>query len=109
MKNTVIAATVAAAIGLLISFLNYLISKKVLIAAPGKYSAVTVIRQLLQIGYLALVYFTGTRLQSVDATYLLVGAVLGMTLPMIFFTKKLIAVNEQSIKEKNKKEAEADG
>lgn len=109
MNHSVIGAVVAAIIGLLISFLNYFISKKMLNKAPEKYSVVTVFRQILQIGYLALAYFISTKLQTVDSTYILVGAVLGMTLPMLYFTKKLLTVNEKAAKTEEEKEDESDG
>lgn len=109
MNHSVIGAVVAAIIGLLISFLNYFISKKMLNKAPEKYSVVTVFRQILQIGYLALAYFISTKLQTVDSAYILVGAVLGMTLPMLYFTKKLLTVNEKAAKTEEEKEDESDG
>ena len=68
-------------------------SKTVLEKMPDKYSFVTVIRQVFQIGFLALVYFIGERIDNVNLVYLLVGAVIGMTVPMLFFTKKLLSVN----------------
>lgn len=106
MNHSIIGAVIAAIIGLLVAFINYVISKKVLIKAPEKFSLITVVRQILQIGFLAVAYFIGTKIQSVDPVYLMVGAVLGMTLPMIYFTKKLLAVNESRVKEK---EEETDG
>lgn len=109
MSHSFIGGAAAAIIGLLIAFINYFISKKVLIKAPEKYSLITVARQVLQIGFLALAYFVGTKIQTVDPTYVLVGAVLGMTLPMVYFTKKLLTVNELTAKDKKEKEAETDG
>lgn len=109
MNHNIIGAFVAAAAGLLVAFANYLFSKKILIKAPQKYSLTTMVRQILQIGFLVVVYFVGTKTEFADSTYLLVGAVLGMTLPMLFFTKKLLAVNELTVKDKNEKEAETDG
>ena len=70
---------------------------------------VTVVRQALQIGFLVAVYLVGTRIDSVEITYLLVGAVVGMTLPMLYFTKKLLKVNEKASEAKKEKEAEDDG
>ncbi len=107
MGNNIIGALVTAAIGLLIAFANYAISKKVLEKTPEKFSFISVIRQVLQIGFLALVYFVGTKIQSVDVMYLLIGAVLGITLPMFYFTKKLLTFNESLAK--TKKEDDANG
>lgn len=109
MNHNITGALIAAAVGLLVAFANYLISERVLVKAPGKYSLVTVVRQLLQIGFLVAVYFAGTRIESVESTYLLVGAVVGMTLPMLYFTKKLLTVNERTANDKKEREGEADG
>ena len=109
MNHNIIGAIVAAIAGVVIALINYIFSKKVLINAPEKYSLITVVRQILQVGFLVVVYFTGTKTQLADPVYLLVGAVLGMTVPMIYFTKKLLLINEAEAKAKNKKEDEADG
>ena len=109
MNHNLIGAIVAAIAGVVIALINYFYSKKVLINAPEKYSLITVVRQILQVGFLVVVYFTGTKTQLADPVYLLIGAVLGMTVPMIYFTKKLLLINETEAKAKNKKEDEADG
>ena len=109
MNHNIIGAIVAAIAGVVIALINYIFSKKVLINAPEKYSLITVLRQILQVGFLVVVYFTGTKTQLADPVYLLIGAVLGMTVPMIYFTKKLLLINEAEAKAKNKKEDEADG
>jgi hypothetical protein len=109
LNHNLIGAIVAAIAGVVIALINYIFSKKVLINAPEKYSLITVVRQILQVGFLVVVYFTGTKTQLADPVYLLIGAVLGMTVPMIYFTKKLLLINEAEAKAKNKKEDEADG
>ena len=109
MNHNIIGAAVTAAIGLLVAMVNYFISKNILTRAPEKYSFATVARQILQIGYLAAVYFAGTRITYADSTYLLVGAVAGMTIPMLFFTKKLLLVNKSASAVKNEKGDDADG
>lgn len=109
MSHNIIGAAVALLSGLAVAFVNYLVSKKVLIKAPQKYSLVTVLRQILQIGFLALAYLIGTKTQVADPVYLMVGTVLGMTVPMLFFTKKLLYINGSTVNNKNEKEAEADG
>lgn len=93
MKLDIIAAAVAAAAGVVIAFVNYLLSRQVLLKSPDKYALITVVRQAVQVGFLVAVYFVGKRLTGTDITYLLVGAVLGMTVPMLLFTKKLLALN----------------
>lgn len=107
MIYDVIGAVLAAVAGLFVSFANYLFSKKILINSPDKYSFITVVRSVIQVGFLALVYFIGTKTGIADPVYLLVGAVLGMTVSMFFFTKKLLSLNESlSRKIKNEKEDE---
>ncbi len=111
MNYNIIGAVAAAIIGILIALANYLLSKKVLVKAPEKYSIITVLRQILQIGYLAAVYFVADKTGFANPAYMLIGAVLGMTLPMLLFTKKLLAVNASAAahtKEKGK-EDETDG
>ena len=109
MYHNIIGAAVAVALGLGIAFVNYLFSKKMLIKAPEKYSLVTVGRQILQVGFLALVYLIGTKTQLADPIYLLVGAVIGMTVPMLFFTKKLLVFNGSAVSDKKEKGAGTDG
>ena len=107
LVGNIIAATVFAAVGLLVAFISYVISKKALEKNPQKYAMTTVLRQVLQVGFIVAVYFIG-RKTDYDITYLLVGGVLGLTVPMFFFTKKLLNYNEAINKEK-RKEPENDG
>lgn len=107
MIVNITGAAIAAAVGFFIAFLNYIISKKVLLKAPDKYSVTLIARQILQVGYFVAVYFIGSKTQIASLIYLLVGAVAGMTVPMFLFTKKLLAIND-AMKAK-KKEDEADG
>lgn len=104
MKYEIVGAAIAASVGFAIAYINYVISKSVLEKSPQKYSFTTVLRQIIQIGYLAAVYFIGEK-TGIDVIYLLIGAVLGITLPMFYFTKKLVNFNEAFYKtEKGKEE-----
>ncbi|MBR3781489.1 MAG: hypothetical protein IKK63_09855 [Clostridia bacterium] len=109
MIANIIGAVIAAAVGLLIAFANYVFSKKVLLKSPEKYSVSFVIRQILQVAYLVLVYFIGSKTQIADLAYLLVGAVAGMTVPMFFFTKKLLLLNDTIKTKKTEREDKTDG
>ncbi len=109
MSHSIVGAIITAVIGFLVAYVNYILSKKVLIKAPEKYSVITVVRQVLQVGFLAFVYFVGTKIQVINPTYLLVGAVLGLTLPMIYFTKKLLSINEARVSNIKEKGVETDG
>lgn len=105
----IIGAVVAAIAGFLIAFINYTFSKKVLVKAPDKFLTSTMARQVLQILFLVLVYFIGTKIKIANVTYLLVGAVSGMTLPMIYFTKKLLDLNKSTAEKTKEKEVNTDG
>lgn len=109
MIANIIGAVIAAAVGFLIAFINYVFSKNLLLKNPDKYSASFIARQFLQVAYLVLVYFIGSKTQVADLVYLLVGAVAGMTLPMFFFTKKLLSLNETIKTKKTEREDETDG
>ena len=109
MSHNIIGAAIAFFSGFLIAFINFLFSKKVLIKVPEKFSLVTVARQIIQVGFLALVYFVGTKTQFAEPAYLLVSAVIGLTVPMFFFTKKLLVINKAAVANKNEKEADTDG
>ena len=109
MLNNIIGAVVAAIAGFLIAFVNYTFSKKILIKAPEKFIMSTMARQVIQVLFLVLIYFIGTKTEIASVTYLLVGAVAGMTIPMIFFTKKLLSFNKTTDAKKSEKEVETDG
>lgn len=109
MNPDIIGALVAAIAGFLVAFINYTFSKKVLIKTPDKYLFTTMARQVLQVLFLVLVYFIGTKTKVANVMYLLVGAVLGMTVPMVYFTKKLLSFNKATDTKKEEKEGEADG
>lgn len=104
LQNGIIGAAICFAAGLAIAYVNYLFSRYILVNKPEKYSLTTVIRQMVQVAFLAAVYFIGEKTEA-DTVYLLIGAALGVTLPMIFLTKKLLGLNEK-ISEKGD---EADG
>jgi hypothetical protein len=109
MLSNIIGAVIAAAVGFLIAFVNYIFSKNVLLKAPEKYSGTIIVRQILQVAYLVAVYFIGSKTQIAGLAYLLIGAVAGMTVPMFFFTKKLLSLNDTIKIQKTEKEDEADG
>lgn len=108
MGKDIIAAAVAFAAGVLVAALNYLISKSVLQKSPEKFSFVTILRQVIQIAFLVLAFVASQKLE-LNMVYPLVGAVVGLTLPMLFFTKKLVSFNEKLKSENKKKGDETDG
>lgn len=108
MISDIIGTVIVAVIGVGVAFINYRISKLILMKSPEKYSITTVIRQVVQVLFLVGVYFVAQK-SNLNAVYLLIGAVLGMTLPMIFFTKKLLSFNEELHKKDKGKEHDSDG
>ena len=108
MISNIIGAVVVAVVGVGVAFVNYLISKTVLVKIPDTYSATTVLRQIVQIAFLVIVYFISKK-TNYDPMYLLVGAVLGITVPMFIFTKKLLTLNETLRSKEKRKEEEVDG
>lgn len=109
MVNDIIGVIIVVLCGFIVAVLNYFLSKTVLKKAPAKYSLITIVRQVLQIGFLVIVYFAGTKIQEVSSTCILVGAVLGMTVPMVYFTKKLLSINQAKNIKDNGKEADNNG
>ena len=109
MLPNIIGAVIAAAAGLLVCVANYTISKKILAKSPSQYSFTILIHQILHVGFLAAVYLIAAAIEAIDVAYPLVGAVLGTTVPMFFFTKKLLALNNTIKTEKPEQEDDADG
>ncbi len=108
MAHNIIGTVICALAGLLIAYLNYVLSKKILETRPERFALATVLRQIVQVGYLIAVYFIGSEL-NVSLTFMLVGAVVGMTVPMLFFTKKLVAFNESLDVKSEKGEEDKNG
>ncbi|MBQ4562186.1 MAG: hypothetical protein IJA55_07685 [Clostridia bacterium] len=84
------------------AYINYAVSKYLLKKYPDMYTGGQVIRSVIQIGYLVLLYTLGGHTPW-DPLWLLVGGCLGITLPMFYFTYKLVKFNDK------KKEDDSDG
>lgn len=69
----------------------YLISRRVLMRAPSRFSAVSMVRNLIQVGYFLAVYFLAPVLPW-ELIPLLVGAALGITLSTFWFTARLVKI-----------------
>lgn len=103
MYADVVGAVITLFGGVLISVLNYLLSRYLLTKHTDKFVFSTLLRQIIQIGYLVAVYFIGDSFTMYNITYLLVGAVIGVTVPMLFFTHSLVKLNESIKNEKSGK------
>ncbi len=99
MAENIIVSVICFILGIGISALNYLISKKMLLNHSDKYSYVTIIRQIIQVAFLVAVYVLAV-VFKLNPVYALIGGVLGNTSSMVFFTKKLLNVNKSAMEAK---------
>lgn len=107
MKD-ILGAVITFALGVGISALDFLISKYFLEKNPDKFATTSVIKQLINVAFLVGVYMVSGYIH-IGLIYLLVGAVLGVTLPMLIFTRKLLKLNEALRRTPESKEGETDG
>lgn len=104
MDSVFAGALLSFLVGAAISFLGYKLSDFFIKKHPDKLSVASVIRQLFQVLYIVALFFSKKFLPW-DIKYVLIGGVLGITLPMIAFTLMLLKTN----KEISEKEAKKDG
>lgn len=107
MSNDIFAAAVVFVMGAGVGVLNYFISSYVLKKHSKNFASVTVVRQIIQVGFIFAVYLVGKKTPW-DATYLLIGAVLGISVAMILSTKMLLKLNSE-IKHDSGKEEDSNG
>ena len=89
LSNSVVGFLVSFLIGTALSYANYRLTAKAAKNPSDKFAAVSLLRQFFNIGYLALVFFLAPYTPW-DRVWMLVGAVLGVTLPMFVFTFLLL-------------------
>lgn len=89
MSEPVVGLLAAFLVGLAISYANYRLTAKAAQNPSEKFAAVSLLRQFFNIGYLALVFFLAPYTPW-DRVWMLIGAVLGVTLPMFVFTFLLL-------------------
>ncbi len=104
MDTNIFGAALAFCIGLIIAAMNYALSKYVLKNQPARYALTQIVRQLIQIAFLVVLFVFG-EYTPWDRVWLLIGGGLGITLPMIWFTYRLVTLND-SLK---RKEDSSDG
>ena len=93
IKTNILGVAIAFGIGFAVAALNYAFSRYLLKKHPSKYAGTQIVWQILQIVYLgAIVLFGGHT--PWDRLWLLVGACLGITLPMFWFTYRLVKLND---------------
>ena len=93
IDNNIIGALLAFLIGVGIASLNYALSRYILKKAPKQYASTQIVKQLIQIGYIVLLYFFADKTPW-NPLWMLVGGCLGITLPMVWFTLKLVKLND---------------
>lgn len=108
MNENIVGAIITFALGIVVAGLNFLISKAILTKQPEKYASGAIIRQITQILYIVAVYFV-TPYTPWDLWYMEIGAVLGVTIPMIYFTHKLLQLNKSMNTKDKEKEGEDNG
>ncbi len=95
MDSGFFGAALCFVVGAVISFLNYKLSEHILKKDISKYSMISVLRQVIQVGYLLILFFAA-EYTPWDRTYCLVGGALGITLPMFYFTYKLLKIKTET-------------
>ncbi|MBE6790018.1 MAG: hypothetical protein E7535_02370 [Ruminococcaceae bacterium] len=108
MISDLSGAALAFVLGLGICFGNYKLSDFFLKKQPDKFSYVSLIRQAVQVVYIVALFFAAKHTPW-DRTYLLIGGALGVTLPMLYFTTRLLKTNNSVKAQTGKKEGEENG
>ena len=101
MNSDFFGAGVAFAIGVAIAFANYFFSKFMIKKHSNMYASTHILRQFLQVGYLVIILCFGD-MTPWNKIWLLVGGCLGITLPMFWFTYRLVKINDSSDKKEDK-------
>lgn len=86
-------AALAFAGGAAIAALNHVFSRYLLTARPSMYVRMQAVRQIVQIAYLVILLLFGGHTPW-DTVWLLAGGGLGVTLPMFYFTYRLVKLND---------------
>lgn len=82
-------AVLAFLVGCGILLAEYRIARKALNQSGNRYMMVSTGRMIINVGYLVLLYFLSRKL-SLNLIALLAGGALGLTIPNIFFTSRLM-------------------
>lgn len=102
--TNVFGAALAFAAGAAVAALNYAVSRYLLTKRPSMYAGMQILWQSVQIAYLAALILFGASTPW-DRLWLLAGGCLGITLPMFWFTYRLVKLNDLL----HKKEEASDG
>lgn len=88
MQTAVVGGLLACALGVLLAFGNDRLTRAVCKRKPSLLMPLFVVRQVINIAYLAALYFLSPALPW-NVTPLLIGGALGITLPPVFLAPRL--------------------
>lgn len=100
IEKNIVGAALALLIGIGVAALNFGLGRWCLEKKPERYAMLQPVRSLIQIGYLLLILLVGGYTPW-DQMWLLVGGALGVTLPMPYFTYRLVKLNDAKGKEED--------
>ncbi len=89
MTHPIVGCIAAALPGILIAWINARLTAKAAVSGTTTLSLIPVLRMVLSVGYLVLVYLVSPYLPW-ERLWPLAGACVGLTLPMFFFTFRLL-------------------
>lgn len=93
MESALVGFVLALAGGVAIAALNDRMARAALRRGPTQLSALFVVRQILNVSYLAALFLLSGLLPW-DTVALLLGGALGITVPSIFFAGRLVKLND---------------
>lgn len=93
MKSVLVGFVLALAGGAAIAALNDRLARAALRKGAAQLSALFVVRQILNVSYLAGLFLLSGILPW-DMAALLIGGALGITLPSFFFARRLVKLND---------------
>ena len=102
MESALVGFVLALAGGAAIAALNDRLARAALQKGAAQLSALFVVRQVLNVSYLAALFLLSGLLPW-DMAALLIGGVLGITVPSIFFTRRLVKRNDALNREERDK------
>ena len=105
VDQSLLGGAAAFVFGAVLALVNYLISRAVMRRKPSMFSSTAVIRQLINIGGLAALYVIAPH-TPFETLPLVIGGVLGETLPMLFFTFLLLREGKSAGDDNNGKKGE---
>ena len=100
MNHPVLCAALAALGGAIIALVNAFLTKRTAEKKPDSIGSIFMVRQLLNVGYLAVIYFLSRRWEG-SLMPLLIGAALGLTVPSFLFAFRLSRQKSSAPKKNN--------